>query len=210
MSDAATSQDVGGIAADRLRSFVERIERLLAEIKDLQADIKSIKAEAKGAGFDIATINAIIKLRAMDEADRKEREALLDLYKAALGMLEDTPLGQAAIDRLTKPQRPASSPQGPDRRPQSAPPQPSQDDADGSADASSVADAREMGGQAFRDQKPITANPYPARDARRAAWDEGWCQASGSDGMEIPEAWRRSKPQKPNGQNSPSGHGGEA
>ncbi|MFD1627611.1 DUF2312 domain-containing protein [Azospirillum griseum] len=80
--------DVGGIAADRLKSFVERIERLEEEKKGLQEDVKEVYAEAKGTGFDTKIIRQIIRLRKMDKADRQEQEALLDLYKEALGMIE--------------------------------------------------------------------------------------------------------------------------
>ncbi|WP_138064770.1 DUF2312 domain-containing protein [Azospirillum sp. SYSU D00513] len=80
--------DVGGIAADRLKSFVERIERLEEEKRGLQEDVKEVYAEAKGTGFDVKIIRQIIRLRKMDKADRQEQEALLDLYKEALGMVE--------------------------------------------------------------------------------------------------------------------------
>lgn len=86
MSDAATTTDVGGIAAERLRSFIERIERLEEEKKGIQDDIKDIFAEAKGTGFDVKTIRQIIRLRRMEKDDRQEADALLELYKAALGM----------------------------------------------------------------------------------------------------------------------------
>ncbi|CAO3422265.1 DUF2312 domain-containing protein [Azospirillum doebereinerae] len=80
--------DVGGIAADRLKSFVERIERLEEEKKGLQEDVKEVYAEAKGTGFDTKIIRQIIRLRKMDKADRQEQEAILELYKEALGMAE--------------------------------------------------------------------------------------------------------------------------
>ncbi|MBP2230398.1 DUF2312 domain-containing protein [Azospirillum agricola] len=80
--------DVGGIAADRLKSFVERIERLEEEKKGLQEDVKEVYAEAKGTGFDTKIIRQIIRLRKMDKADRQEQEAILELYKEALGMVE--------------------------------------------------------------------------------------------------------------------------
>ena len=80
--------DVGGIAADRLKSFVERIERLEEEKRGLQEDIKEVYAEAKGTGFDTKIIRQIIRLRKMDKADRQEQEAILELYKEALGMGE--------------------------------------------------------------------------------------------------------------------------
>ena len=80
--------DVGGIAADRLKSFVERIERLEEEKRGLQEDIKEVYAEAKGTGFDTKIIRQIIRLRKMDKAVRQEQEAILELYKEALGMVE--------------------------------------------------------------------------------------------------------------------------
>jgi uncharacterized protein (UPF0335 family) len=78
--------DVGGIQGDRLKSFVERIERLEEEKAALAADIKDVFAEAKGTGFDTKIMRQIIKLRKMDRADVQEQETLLDLYKRALGM----------------------------------------------------------------------------------------------------------------------------
>jgi uncharacterized protein (UPF0335 family) len=74
------------IAGDRLQSIVERIERLNEEKKALSEDIKDIMSEAKSAGFDPKTVRAVIKRRAEDEAEREERETLLDLYLKALGM----------------------------------------------------------------------------------------------------------------------------
>jgi uncharacterized protein (UPF0335 family) len=79
--------DRGGVAGERLKSFIERIERLEEEKRALAADIKEVFSEAKGAGFDIKTMREIIKIRRMDEDDLDEREALLDTYKRALGMM---------------------------------------------------------------------------------------------------------------------------
>ncbi|QCO03057.1 DUF2312 domain-containing protein [Azospirillum argentinense] len=76
--------DVGGIAADRLRSFVQRIERLEEEKRGLQEDIKEIYAEAKGTGFDTKIIRMAIRRRKMDKADRQEQDATLELYELAL------------------------------------------------------------------------------------------------------------------------------
>lgn len=74
------------IAAAQLRSFIERVERLNEEMQTIREDVKEVFAEAKGTGFDVKTLRAIIKLRKMDAAERQEMEAMLDLYKAALGM----------------------------------------------------------------------------------------------------------------------------
>jgi len=78
--------DVGGIAADRLRSFIERIERLEEEKAALTSDIREVYAEAKGNGFDTKTMRQVVKLRKMDTAERQEQESLLDLYKRAIGL----------------------------------------------------------------------------------------------------------------------------
>ncbi|MFT8484271.1 MAG: DUF2312 domain-containing protein [Gluconobacter cerinus] len=81
-SDAA----VGGIAADRLRSIIERVERLEEERKALSGDIKDIFSEAKSAGFDVKVIKQIIRLRKQEPAEAEEQETLLDIYRRALGM----------------------------------------------------------------------------------------------------------------------------
>jgi len=79
--------DVGGIAGEQLRSFIERIERLEEEKHALSAYIKDVYAEAKGSGFDTAIMRQIIRIRRMDQDDVDEQETLLDIYKRALGML---------------------------------------------------------------------------------------------------------------------------
>ena len=76
--------EVGGIAADRRRSLIERVERLEEEQKALASDIRDIFAEAKGAGFDVKIMKEIIKLRKMNVADRDEKEFLLETYRKAL------------------------------------------------------------------------------------------------------------------------------
>ena len=78
--------NVGGIAAERLRAFVERIERLQEEQKGLQDDIKDIFLEAKGTGFDVKILREILKIRKQDEQERREKKELVELYAMALGM----------------------------------------------------------------------------------------------------------------------------
>lgn len=80
----ADGGDTGGIAAAKLRSFVERIERLETEKADLGADIREVYAEAKGNGFDTKIMRQVIKLRKMEEDARKEMDEVLDLYRKAL------------------------------------------------------------------------------------------------------------------------------
>ena len=74
------------VAADQLRTIVERIERLDLEKREVAEQIKEVYAEAKGNGFDVRTLKSVLKLRKMDPAELSEAEAMLDLYKAALGM----------------------------------------------------------------------------------------------------------------------------
>lgn len=76
------------IASDRLRSFIERIEKLIEERHAIQGDIRDVFSEAKGVGYDIKTMRKVIALRAMDAVDRDEQEALLDTYLHALGMVD--------------------------------------------------------------------------------------------------------------------------
>ena len=76
----------GGIAADRLRSLVDRIERLEEERKALGGDINDIYAEAKSAGFDVKVLRQLIRIRKQEPAEVEEQETLLDVYRRALGM----------------------------------------------------------------------------------------------------------------------------
>lgn len=86
-----------GIAATEFTNIVERIERLEEESKGIRSDIRDIYTEAKLNGFDAKTIRSVVRLRRVDRAEREEQAALLDLYLNALGMLKDTPLGEAAV-----------------------------------------------------------------------------------------------------------------
>ena len=78
--------EVGGIASEHLRSYIDRIERLEEEKAGLTADIRDIYAEAKGNGFDAKTMRRIVSLRKLDQGERNEQDALLDLYRRALDM----------------------------------------------------------------------------------------------------------------------------
>lgn len=93
----------GTIAADELRLFIERVERLTEEKQALQHDINGVYAKAKARGYDIRTMRECVKLRALETHVRQEREALLDTYKAALGLdYSETPLGGAAVQRAAE------------------------------------------------------------------------------------------------------------
>lgn len=80
------TREVGGVTGKRLKSFIERIERLEEEKAALADDIKDVYAEAKGTGFDAKTMRQIVKLRKIDLEKRREADELLELYKTALGM----------------------------------------------------------------------------------------------------------------------------
>jgi uncharacterized protein (UPF0335 family) len=75
-----------GFAEGKLRSFIERIERLEEEKAALTADIREIYSEAKGQGFDAKIMRQVVRIRRLDGAERQEQEALLDTYLAALGI----------------------------------------------------------------------------------------------------------------------------
>ena len=81
--------NVGGVAGDQLRSYIERIEKLEEEKAALAVDVREVFAEAKANGFETKTMRQVIKLRKMDHSERDEAEHMLDLYKRALGMLPE-------------------------------------------------------------------------------------------------------------------------
>lgn len=85
--DNMETKEVGGVAGQRLKSFIERLERLEEEKAGLADDIKDVYAEAKGVGFDTKTMRKIISLRKLDTDKRREAEELLELYKTAIGMV---------------------------------------------------------------------------------------------------------------------------
>ena len=89
--------DVNGV---ELQGYIERIENVNAEIADLTGDRREIFKEVIGAGYDVATVRAIIKLRATDADVRYEKATLLSIYMAALGDFASTPLGEAGADRI--------------------------------------------------------------------------------------------------------------
>ena len=76
------------VARDQLRSIIERVERLEEEKKAIADDIRDVFAEAKSNGFDVKTLRTIVRMRKQDVNERMEQEAVLDLYMAALGMVD--------------------------------------------------------------------------------------------------------------------------
>ena len=75
-----------GVAAEELKQFIERIERLDEELDGINGDKKDVFAELKGRGFDTKAVKSILRIRRMDHAQRQEEEAILELYMQALGM----------------------------------------------------------------------------------------------------------------------------
>lgn len=86
IKEADEVNNIDSNTAERLRSIIERVERLQEGIKGIQSDIRDIFAEAKGVGFDVKTIRKIIRLRAMSAIDRDTQEFLLETYKKALAL----------------------------------------------------------------------------------------------------------------------------
>ena len=76
----------GAVAADQLRLFIERIERLEEEKKGIAGDIKDVYAEAKSTGYDTKTMRAVVRLRKLEAHTRQEMDALLETYRSALGL----------------------------------------------------------------------------------------------------------------------------
>jgi uncharacterized protein (UPF0335 family) len=74
------------VAADQLRLFVERIERLYEEVKGLNDDIRDVYSEAKANGYDTKVMRMVIRLRALETHTRQEQDAVLETYRAALGL----------------------------------------------------------------------------------------------------------------------------
>lgn len=88
--------DTVGLAGDRIRSFVERIEQIEIELQELGDGKKEVFAEAKSEGFDIKILREIIKLRKQDKEEREEQETLLDVYMRAMDESASEPTSKAA------------------------------------------------------------------------------------------------------------------
>lgn len=98
MSEIGHNSTGTTFAQAQLRALIERIEKLEEEKQAIAGDIREVYAEAKGHGFDTKILRQVVSLRKKDAAQRQEEEAILELYLNALGMLADTPLGQAAVN----------------------------------------------------------------------------------------------------------------
>lgn len=179
-----------------LRSYVDRLVRLEEQKKEIAADIKDVRSEAKSVGFDVKVLGQMVKEAMMSVEQREARrefEEICEVYRANLGMLGGTPLGEAARKRAAAPAEPEADEDETGEEDE----QPADAEAEEQMPEEDIDAAREKGRQAAHAGEKIFANPYVNGDPRRAAWDEGWCEGSGSDGMEVPDAWRRKlKPKK--------------
>ena len=86
ITDEMRADSIGEATREKLKQFIARIERLEAEKAELAADIREVYAEAKGVGFDTKIMRQVVRLRKLDSQDRQEQDAILDLYRQALGM----------------------------------------------------------------------------------------------------------------------------
>src|SRR4028119_2055638 len=96
--------DTVGMAGDRIRSFVERIEQIETELKELTDAKKEIFSEAKGEGFDVKVLKEILKLRKQDQDERDEHETLLDVYMRAMDEAEPQPKAPEVDTAAEEPQ----------------------------------------------------------------------------------------------------------
>lgn len=131
--------DSGLINRDALRGYVQRVAKLHDERDDLNGDIREVYKEAKEAGFDTTVLREIVREYRTDAEPRHARYALLDQYRASLGMLAGTPLGDAAVEReaAAKPKPFAEQPVHRGRgRPRKQKPEP-----EGKASGDPIADA---------------------------------------------------------------------
>ncbi len=205
-----------------LLGFVERLERLARQKATIAEMEKETIAEAKSVGYDAPTLKKVVKARILTaeqiekaSAAERERQALFEIYCASLGMLDGTPLGDAAREKLAKDMPPPPEPKKgrrkrPDYEVNDDPPEAVAEPPPAKLGPEEINAAREQGAQAHRDGVSVLKNPFVAGDPRRASWDEGWCSDAGSDGMDIPAAYRRNTKKKDDDAKPDDGKGGPA
>lgn len=183
-------------AAQELKSFVDRIVALQIEkkgaVKDYDEEIDAVYDEAEAKEYDKKALRLAVRRRhesPEQRAQRLETEAMADLYAAAIGDLAGKPLDDLTRRRIDEQMRRQQGEQPP------AEPSAQQDlpeEATKPAEPPETAEqAHEKGKQARKDGARVVDNPYHSASPLRAAWDEGWCEEDGSDGMDIPAAWKR-------------------
>lgn len=161
---------VDGISGERLKVFLDRIERLEEEKRSIGEDIKEIFAEAKGQGFDTKLMRMLLKERRMDPDDLKEQNDMLDVYRRALGMFVDTPLGEAAMRAA---EEKVEGPNGEKLR-KKKDEEPVAVAAVAEVTPDDQAEAKLKGEAAGASGEPITANPHPGKHALHSWWSKGW------------------------------------
>ena len=211
-------------ASEKLREFVERMERNASEKEALAEDGKVIMAEAKAAGFSPKGLKHCLKVRKMKPQDWQEEQSIYSVYLHALGLEDEPPLlkamrlasvdttshdaviaelkhftpmeGELIVKLGAKGKRLWRDKNGDVHVDDYEPPMPSgSGPADGGelplspgkrkAEVPDVSEdeAEDLGREAARENEPIVSNPFPYRDPRRARFDKGWCDETGSDGM---------------------------
>ncbi len=190
-----------------LKSYKDRILNLENENRQIAQDIKDIYDEMKAGGFSPAAMRKVIKEALETPEQKAKREAVeevAEVYRANLGMLGGTPLGDAARKIISRKHK-DDEPDTPDT---------SDPGADEAISKEQIDEARARGVEDAKAGKKIFDNPFTSGDPRRPAWDEGWCSETGTDGMELPEALRPKKKPKPDADAKPDdkpddGKGGE-
>jgi hypothetical protein len=206
---------MGNNTAARLRQGIEEVETIDKEVDEVNEAIKSLKERIKGlkgrrkdtmnqtwvdTGFVPSVQGQIIKERLMDPETRRHFEMQLQVARGVMGMLDGTPLGDAARKAFEKPDPAPSDTWVADDRQDEFPEIPDQQERPKAITEEDIRQARQAGVDAAQVGLKVTDNPYPAEASKlRAAWDEGWCSHNGSDGMDIPEELRR-KPKKADGE----------
>lgn len=188
--------------ARELKDYVDRIVAKEIELKqtttELKGDIDEIYQDADEKGYDAKALKIAVRRRhefAEARAKRQETEALADLYSAAIGDLFGKPLDDLTRRRLDEQMRKPDEHHPPGEGEAQAAQNELPDDATTPPEPSETPDeAKDKGKQARKDGLRIVDNPYHSSSPLRAAWDEGWCEEDGSDGMEVPQAWKRTKP----------------
>lgn len=197
-------------AAQELKGFVDKIVTLQVEKKaavaDFDGDIEDVYTDAEEKGYDVKALKLAVRRRHETpeaRAKRYETEALADMYSAAIGDLSGRPLDDLTRRRIDEQMRRQEQVAGAGAEPAAQSELPAEA-TQPQEPAETAEQARDKGRQSRKDGARIVDNPYHSSSPLRAAWDEGWCEEDGSDGMEIPAAWRREKPPE-----QAEGEGGE-
>jgi uncharacterized protein (UPF0335 family) len=171
---------------------IERIEGLEARKTEIMLDIRDAKQAARFEGYDIKGINQMLKERKWSSQERKQFRDVCQVYRASLGMLDGTPLGESARRKFEEEKAPEGDPEeaklGGEESPSAEMFPPGYKEG--------IQEAHAKGAAAAKAGEKVLSNPYIATDPRRSAWDEGYCAEIGHDGMELPPGLRSAKKPK--------------